>query len=95
MASWEQLLLLVLASYRLTHLLVFDTIAEPLRQWADRYAWLGELIGCYWCCGIWVSGALVGIQILWPAPVRVAIIILAVAGGQALIETLVERGKRE
>lgn len=95
MAGWEQLLLLALASYRLTHLLVFDSIMEPLRQWSERWEWLAELTGCYWCCGVWVSGALVGAQMLWPAPAGVVILILAVAGGQSLIETMVQRGKQE
>lgn len=93
--GWEQFLLLALASYRLTHLLVFDSITEPIRQWFEERGWLGDLIGCYWCCGVWVSGALVGLLMLWPVPARVIILILAVAGGQSLIETLVQRREQE
>lgn len=63
--------LMVLASYRVTRFIVFDTF--PLVLWvrskligADRskwdgtrLAWFGDLLGCPWCSGAWVSLAVV------------------------------------
>jgi hypothetical protein len=91
MPSWINLILVVLASFRLTHLLVFDKIAEPLRKPIESVPFLGSLITCYWCTGIWVSAFLVLLVKLWPQPGYVIILILAVAGGQALLERWVEK----
>lgn len=98
---------LVLASFRLTHLFVFDSILEPLRRWlrgapapgvragagpGPVRRWLSDLVGCYWCTGIWVAMGLLALQRLWPSPVTDGLLlVLAVAGGQALLESLVRR----
>lgn len=89
--NWLDLALLVLASFRLTHLIVFDSIMEPVRQRLVRVRYAAELISCYWCCGVWVSGALVAGYLLWPSGARIVLAVLAVAGGQALLESLVQR----
>lgn len=91
MPSLTDLLLLVLASFRLTHLVAFDKIAAPLRTRAEPSPLLHELLTCYWCCGVWVS-ALLGFSFLqWPAIAKPAILILAVAGGQSVVENLLQR----
>lgn len=99
------LIILALASFRLTHLLVFDRIAEPIRRLALRPAGRGtqtpdgeetspawtDLLTCYWCCGVWISA---GVALSWvylPQFSRVPITILAVAGAQAAIETSLRR----
>ncbi|HYF94059.1 MAG TPA: DUF1360 domain-containing protein [Symbiobacteriaceae bacterium] len=89
--NWLDLAVLMLASYRLTHLIVFDSIMEPVRHRLEPVPFIGELIGCYWCAGVWVSGALVGLHLIWPAGSRPLLLLLAVAGGQAIIETLLKR----
>lgn len=90
--SLLELLIVVLASYRLTHLLVFDSIAEPLRQLLGGRPIVGALIDCYWCAGIWVSA---GLAIVGDLPwMQLPVAILAVAGGQSLLETLVQRSSR-
>lgn len=52
-------LILLLATVRVTRLIVFDRLSEPLRQWlVDKwgpesmfvYLWF-----CPWCMGFWVS----------------------------------------
>jgi hypothetical protein len=85
---WFNLVLLVLASYRLTHLVVFDSITEPIRNRLAPVPFVGELVSCYWCAGVWVSAALLAGQHWFPAPTRVVVLIMAIAGGQALVETL-------
>ena len=51
------LALLILASYGLTHLLVFDRITAPVRNALKR--WPGQFVSCFWCCGVWISAGLV------------------------------------
>lgn len=82
------LLLLFLASYRLTHLLVFDKIAEPIRERFPGHGHVAYMIRCYWCVGVWVSGGLIGLYALAPSVGRWVILIFAVAGAQAALETL-------
>lgn len=89
--TWINVVLLVVASFRLTHLIVFDTIMEPVRDVLGRVPFVGEVVTCYWCCGVWVSAALVGAYLLWPVVTFWVVLIFAVAGGQAILETLVRR----
>lgn len=89
--TWLTLVLLVAASFRLTHLIVFDSIMEPVRGLLERVPFVGEVVTCYWCSGVWVSAALVGAHLLWPAFTFPVLVIFAVAGGQALLETLIRR----
>lgn len=89
--TWLNLALLIFASFRLTHLIVFDSMMEPIRDRLERVPFIGELVTCYWCCGVWISAALVGAQVLWPAVTFWMLVIFAVAGGQAILETLTRR----
>jgi hypothetical protein len=91
--SWFDLVLLMLASFRLTHLLVFDSIAAPLRAPLEARPFWGDLISCYWCTGFWVSIGLVAGYTIWPAFFYPLVLVLAVAGGAALLETLSQRGE--
>ncbi|HEY3367993.1 MAG TPA: DUF1360 domain-containing protein [Symbiobacteriaceae bacterium] len=88
---WLNLLLIILASFRLTHLLVFDTITAPLRKPFEAKPFIGELITCYWCCGVWISGLLLLLRDFMPRVGNPLILLLAVAGGQSLLENLVQR----
>lgn len=89
--TWLGLALLILASFRLTHLVVYDSIMEPIRERLGPVPFIGELISCHWCCGIWASGLLVGIYLVWPTVSFPLILLLAVAGGQAIVESLIRR----
>jgi hypothetical protein len=57
-------IVVALATTRLIQLAMFDTVTEPIRRWV--YGRFGpgskavELLGCPWCCGWWISVALVG-----------------------------------
>lgn len=76
---------LVLAAYRVARLIAVDDLTAPLR---DRtHGWLGELVTCPFCTGVWVSIAVVlfaantVLQLHWE---WVLLVTAAVAGGQAL-----------
>jgi hypothetical protein len=108
-----QLMIMGLAVFRLTHLIVYDKITEFLRSPffdeveekdglgnTETYlvpkqtlirGWIGELISCYWCTGIWAAGVLYGLYIFLPAAANPLIVILAVAGIASIIETLIQK----
>lgn len=52
-------------------------------------AWIGELLSCYWCTGMWCSALLYGGWIFWPQGAEPLILILAIAGVAGIIETIV------
>lgn len=106
--SLIDLLILVLASFRLTHLIVFDTITSFIRnpfllvsyeadvtgqlvrnvqvKGTGLRRWIGELLSCHWCVGVWVAAGIVGLYLYVPG-VYPLLLILAVAGAAAVIET--------
>jgi hypothetical protein len=49
----------LLAVYRLTRLVVADSISEPTRKRVWRRfgtaSWLGKLVNCEWCASIWIA----------------------------------------
>lgn len=105
-------LLLSLAVFRLTRLIVFDKITEFLRSpffdeieevnengeveiyyIPKKSGWrhfFGELLSCYWCTGIWAAAGIIGVYFLLPDIAYVIILILAVAGIAAILETIVQ-----
>ncbi|PGT78107.1 MULTISPECIES: DUF1360 domain-containing protein [Bacillaceae] len=54
-------------------------------------AWIGELLSCYWCTGVWCTGFLYGIWWIWPQGAEPLLMILAVAGVAGIIESIVSR----
>ncbi len=100
--TWLNFIMIILASYRLTHLIVFDKITEFIRKpfLKDKKisatetkrvpkSMFGYLLTCYWCTGIW-SAILLGILFIFtPLFAKYIIFILAIAGGQAILETFV------
>lgn len=111
--TYLNLTLLVLASFRLTRLIVFDKITEFMRKpFFDEMEeenedgdnevyyipkkkglkkFVGDLLSCYWCTGIWVSTGLVVLNNLTPVNVTPLILILAVAGLASILETVIQR----
>lgn len=90
----------VLACYRLAQLVPLDDgplfVFKRLRDWArarQATVWqrsLSEFVQCPYCQGVWYAGALA----LWIHPGGIAdwlVMTLAVAGGQAFLETLGNR----
>jgi len=75
-----------LAVYRLTRLVVEDTIAEPIRDRIVEAAPEGRLayfLTCPWCVSVWVGFAWAGLAVAAPAvaaPVGAALAWSAAAG---------------
>jgi hypothetical protein len=112
-SGWFEFVLLILASFRLTRLVVFDRITNFIRRPFHEEVeemdsngntityieikgkglqyWLGELLSCYWCTGIWCSAFLVGLTVIWPSGSDVLITLLAVAGAAGICESIVQR----
>jgi len=106
--SWIDMVILVLASFRLTHLIVFDEITSFLREPFIKVTyvtdssgqvvrdfqfkggavrqWIGKLLSCHWCVGIWIGVLIVALYMYVPAAYPV-LLILAIAGAAAVIET--------
>ncbi|MEH6943485.1 DUF1360 domain-containing protein [Bacillus sp. JJ722] len=105
-------ILLALASFRLTRLIVYDKITSFLRKpffeeedgknekgEIETYivpkkkgikGFIGQLLNCYWCTGVWIAIFIVCLSYFfsyWSGPV---IVVLAVAGLAAILETLVQ-----
>lgn len=102
-----------LASFRLTRLIVFDTITAPFRRLfheeqeevneqgeVETYiiikgkglrSWVGELLSCYWCTGMWCTAALLLIYILFPVISMWLNLLLAIAAAAGMIEAIVSK----
>lgn len=86
MPAWLLVIALVLATFRVTRLIVkddFPPVRVP-REWVTSHAptWVGELIGCHWCASGWVAMALVaGTDLATSVPVPVLLWLAAWAGG--------------
>lgn len=111
--SWAAVLLMGLASFRLTRLIVFDKITEFIRapffneieqeneqgekeiylvpKSAGLKGWIGELLSCYWCTGIWASLFIGGLHYFSTPAGEFLIVILAVAAIASFIETVTLR----
>lgn len=92
MDSWLLLTLAILACYRLAMLVTQDEIFRPARnyfglhRWGWVRSWLGELVHCPYCFGVWAAAVLVlalyGWN--WATPLHW----LAIAGGQAFLQKI-------
>jgi len=72
----------VLATRRITRLLVEDEITRPLREKIGRYhAKAGYLVTCPYCVSVWAGGV---VAFLLPRKVRIA---LALSEGAILVGT--------
>lgn len=106
--SLELLIVLGLASFRLTRLVVFDKITEFIRspfldeveEDGEIYTvpkasgirkWIGGLLSCYWCTGVWASAGLLGLYVFLPKMGIAVILILAVAAIGGILETIIGR----
>lgn len=49
------LIVVALAVFRVTRLLVVDSITDPIRDFFSRWTFTDELVGCPWCTGFWVG----------------------------------------
>jgi len=61
-----------LAAYRIWRIVGRDQIGDPIRVWLIRrpgpvWTVIGDLLGCVWCLGFWLSGVIAVIA-LWGEP---------------------------
>jgi len=111
--SWMELILLILASFRITRLFVFDRITEFIRNkflkeveemdeagHPEIYivprsgkirGFIGQLISCYWCTGVWVAIFLTVLYYLFPRICEPVVLIFAIAGAASFLETILQR----
>lgn len=96
-----ELVVLALATYRLTRLIYKDDIADPIRlriegeqfnsdhpKRAAVAEWLHLLITCPYCVGVWAAGVLI---LLLAVPfVNFFVYLLAVAGAASLIQEVLD-----
>lgn len=54
-------------------------------------SWVGELLSCYWCTGIWCTAALLLIYILFPVISMWLNLLLAIAAAAGIIEAIVSK----
>ncbi|WP_018932072.1 MULTISPECIES: DUF1360 domain-containing protein [Gracilibacillus] len=111
MITWLSFVLLSLATFRLTRLIVYDKITGFIRapffeveeKWLPDGSieetvmfkgngwkrWIGELLRCHWCTGIWSSLILfLGFHFYSTIFIPI-IIVLAVAGVASIIEVII------
>lgn len=90
-----EFIVLALAAYRLTRVIVEDTVAEWLREavWKryDPSTAIGYLFTCYWCMGFWVSSLVVLAYIIVPVPTMVISAIFAVSAVVGIIAARIDR----
>ena len=90
-----ELIVVVLAAYRLTRLVVEDNITEGMRSWIWKRRGpetkIGYLFTCYWCMGFWIGTALGIGYILVPSIMFIACLPLAIAAGVGITSKLVDR----
>lgn len=106
--NWIDLFIIILASFRLTHLLVFDQITSFIREpfisvtivenasghleenieikGTGIRHFIGSLLSCYWCTGLWISLFVVLVYSYFPVTFPF-FLVLAVAGAAAIIES--------
>lgn len=76
-------------SARLTRLVTHDEIMQPLRTKAGD-GWLGFLVQCPWCVGLWISVATTAAYALLPATGRDAAAWVAAALAANLLWALAQ-----
>ncbi|MFS0782843.1 DUF1360 domain-containing protein [Bacillus sp. 1P06AnD] len=53
--------------------------------------WIGELLSCYWCTGMWMAILVVLAHYFFPYWAGPIIVVLAVAGLASLLESVVQK----
>jgi hypothetical protein len=109
--SFFSFLLIVLAVFRLTRLIVFDKITtfirSPFHETVEEMnsegvvelyivprgnglrKWIGELLSCYWCTGMWCSGFILVLLYFFPTVSHFLIYLLAISGAAGVIEKFI------
>lgn len=89
MITGLQLVILILATFRVVRLVIEDVVIEPIRE---RTVYklhpdnkVRELFECAWCLGFWLSILVVIAYALWPVGTTWAALPFAISAGVGLI----------
>lgn len=88
--TFKQALVIILASYRMTRILVFERIfkyfRDVLKRREDLYAigTIHAMVTCPWCAGVWVTLIIIVLYFLVPFGVLL-VYVLALAGLASMI----------
>lgn len=82
--TWLLVVLVVLATARLTRLINEDAILDAPRAWVQQHApdSVVYLVQCPWCVSMWVGGPVAAAAVLWPSNRAVAWGLLALAASE-------------
>jgi len=89
---WDSVLMM-LATFRLTRLVVYDSITRWIRDWFEdgrEYSFLGTLktlINCPWCVGLWFAAVVAAAYFIAPFS-WFFIFILALGGAASLLQII-------
>jgi len=89
---WDAVIM-TLATFRLTRLVVYDAITRWFRACfvhGEEYTFVGTiktLINCPWCMGLWFALIVATAYFIWP-PLWFFIFILALGGAATLVQLL-------
>jgi hypothetical protein len=88
--TWLVAVVLVLAAYRITRLVVADVLLDTPRTWLALHlpVYGVKLITCSYCAGFWVSAAVVAAWYFGGRAGWVVLVVFAVAGAQALLSAV-------
>ena len=63
MINYLDLIILGLATYRISHMIVWEDgpfkIFMKMQSWCERNDFLTDLLSCVWCLSVWVGAILV------------------------------------
>ena len=93
-----ELLILILATYRLAQIIAQDVISEPLRAWISQRGaapkelslmrrWLAMLVHCVICVSVWAGIGLAALWTYFPLT-RWIVIALAASGGAVVLGSI-------
>ena len=100
--SLVSFIFLTLASFRLTHLIMYDEITEKIRQllveeieydgevYYSPKNFIGGIILCYWCCSIWTSIILLILFFYGGVIGYFIIMVLALSAVASIIEMIIQ-----
>ena len=82
--------ILVLATFRLTHIFVYDTVGNFMRDYFDNFESglgksLSELVHCPWCTSTWMAFFVLSLYLFVPIS-RFFFMVLALAGIALIVE---------
>lgn len=96
-ASWMLVLLVVLATARLTTLVNDDYLLAPFRALVDRRGpdWAVYWVQCPWCVSVWAGGLTATLAYFWGDtwPVQIGLVALAASYVTGALAELRARGE--